>query len=498
MVKENILLMNGIHKSFPGVKALNDVNLELNKGDILALLGENGAGKSTLIKILSGAYEADKGEIIFDGEKVNIVDPRDAIEIGISVIYQELNNADPLTIAENIFMGQLKLSKRTGLVDYKGLRKQTQELLDRVGLSSHDPFDLVGSLSIAEKQMVEIAKALARNAKILVMDEPTATLNNEEIEILFRLIKQIAAQGTAVIYISHRLDEVFEITNKVMVLRDGCNVKTLETSNTCKSELIKLMVGREIKDMYPVRTQDHLGDIILEIDNLSSNYVKDISFNVRSGEIVGLFGLMGSGRTEIVETLIGDKKINNGTIKRNGEVVRIDSPKDAKALGIGYIPSDRKDSGLFLVHSVVRNICINIIELLLNKFGLLKASSEKDVADKWIKHLKIKTPSNQTLVDSLSGGNQQKIVVAKWLAASPIILIMNEPTRGIDVGAKAEIYNLMSNLSKQGIAFIVISPELPELMAMSDRIVVIHEGMLKGELTKTEFSQEKLLATALG
>lgn len=346
MSNPQILYMKGIHKSFPGVKALTNIDLELERGDVLALLGENGAGKSTLMKVLSGAYQAEEGEIFFEGKPVKIAEPKAAIDMGINVIYQELNNSDVLSIAENIYMGNLK-TKTGGIIDYRAIEGDTKALLERVGLGHYEPFTPVENLSIAEKQMVEIAKALAKNTKVLVLDEPTAALNDEEISILFGLIRQLSSEGTAIIYISHRLDEVFEISNKVMIMRDGCLVKTLLTHDTDKNELITLMVGREIKNVYPLRKGDHKGEIVLEVKGLASTYVKDINFCVRKGEILGLFGLMGAGRTETVETIVGDRKMTDGEVRIEGKPVRIMSPKQAKELGIGYIPSDRKAEGLF-------------------------------------------------------------------------------------------------------------------------------------------------------
>jgi len=499
MEKEQVLLMKGISKSFPGVKALSNVDLELYKGEVLALLGENGAGKSTLIKILSGDYKADEGEIYIDGKQVVGADPRVTLGLGVSVIYQEMNLGAHLSIAENIFIGNLPLRKGPlKLVDYKKLREMTEELLERIGLQHMDPFALVSTLSIAEQQMVEIAKALSQNAKILVMDEPTAALNDEEIAILFDLVKRLKADGTAIIYISHRLDEVFEITDRIQVMRDGCRVANLETAATHKHELIAHMVGREITNMYPVRTQDHIGDVVLKAENLRSKYIKDVSFDVRAGEIVGFFGLMGSGRTEIVEMLFGARSKASGKITVGGEEFVIKNPDNGKTAGMGYVPSDRKGQGLFLTQSVALNVSNNVLEKITNKIGLLNFKKEADLVNEWIDALRIKTPGMDTLVSSLSGGNQQKIVLAKWLTAKPKVLILNEPTRGIDVGAKAEIYNLINELSKQGIAFIMVSSELPEIMAMSDRVVVIHEGKYKGTVMREDFTQEKLLATAIG
>ncbi len=496
MQEEKVLEMKGISKSFPGVKALDSVDLTLHKGEVLALLGENGAGKSTLIKILSGDYVADEGEILIDGEAVTKHDPHSMIAAGVSVIYQELNNADPLSIAENIFMGNLPMKGAT--VDQQKLRKDTKEMLDRVGLGMEDPDELLGGLSIAKKQMVEIAKALSHNVRILVMDEPTAALNDEEIEILFGLVKKLSEEGTSVIYISHRLDEVFVISDNIMVMRDGRHVGDFVTANTTKSELIASMVGHEIKNLYPERTQEHIGEEVFRIEGFCSDFVKDVSFDVRKGEIVGLFGLMGAGRTETVEMIIGDRKKTAGKIFVDGKEVKITSPLEAKKYGIGYLPAERKKDGLFLVHSVATNVSINVLNQILDKMKLINFKKDRELASHWIRRLRIKTPSDDVLAQTLSGGNQQKVVVAKWLAADPKLLIMNEPTRGIDVGAKAEIYNLMNDLTKEGLSIIMVSSELPEIMAMADRIFVLHEGHFKGVVEREDYTQEKLLATAIG
>ena len=497
MEKELVLQMKGITKTFPGVKALSNVDLELYKGEVLALLGENGAGKSTLIKTLSGDYSADEGEIWINGKQVIGADPRKTLALGVSVIYQEMNLGASISIAENIFIGHLPLRK-SGLVDFKKLRMMAQEALDRVGLVDVDPFDPVGGLSIAQMQMVEIAKALSQGARILVMDEPTAALNDEEIDILFGLVRQLQAEGCAIIYISHRLDEVFQITDRIQVMRDGCRVANLNTSETNKNELIAHMVGRQMHDMYPERDQSHIGDVIMKVEGLCSNYIKDVSFEVRKGEILGFFGLMGSGRTEIVEMVFGARKRTAGKIFIDGEEMKIEEPADGKNAGMGYVPSDRKGQGLFLTQSVALNVSNNVLDDISNVIGILDFKKEAKLVNEWIDALRIKTPSMDTLTGSLSGGNQQKVVLAKWLTSKPKVLILNEPTRGIDVGAKAEIYNLVNELSKQGLSFIMVSSELPEVMAMSDRVVVIHEGKYKGTVMREDFTQEKLLATAIG
>lgn len=490
-----ILEMKQISKSFPGVKALSNVDLELETGDILALLGENGAGKSTLIKVLSGVHKADEGKIVYDGKETEFATPGESIAAGISVIYQELNNVDELTIAENIFLGNLPLKKPLNNVDYRKLREDTQRLLDEVGLR-HDPFTEVSKLSIAEKQMVEIAKALSKDLKVLVMDEPTATLNNTEIETLFGIIRQIAAQGKGVIYISHRLEEVFEISNKVEVMRDGKKVAVAMTQDTNRQELITHMVGRELGDMYPKKTAQK-GETVIEIKNLSNEGISGINFSVAAGEVVGLYGLMGAGRTNIAETIFGARKKTDGEIVIHGKTAQIRSPKDAKEYGIAYIPPDRKRDGLILEHSIKTNISLTMIDRL-QKGLKLQFAKEAGLAGQWVDRLAIKTPDMENLADSLSGGNQQKIVLAKWLATDPKILILNEPTRGVDVGAKAEIYKLIEELQHSGIATIMISSELPEVIAMSDRIIVIHEGKVSGEVAKEDFSQETLLSKAIG
>ncbi len=490
-----ILEMKGISKTFPGVKALQGVDLSLDQGDILALLGENGAGKSTLIKILSGAYTADEGEIWLEGKKVNFNNPKDSIREGISVMYQELNNVDELTIAENIFLGNLPKRKLSKTVDYKTLRVNTEALLRRIGLH-HDPFTEESSLSIAEKQMVEIAKALSKDIKILVMDEPTAALNKAEIETLFKIIKMLASEGKSIIYISHRLDEIFEVSNKVQVMRDGKKVALLNTAETDRQQLIAHMVGRTLGEMYPKKTAQK-GRTVLEVKGLTTSKVRDISFSVAEGEVVGLFGLMGSGRTNIVETIFGANRMLAGEIWVNGKKTKINSPANAKKHGIAYVPADRKQEGLILSHTVKANISIAIIDRL-QKLLALQFKKETQTVRKWVEQFSIRTPGIDVEIDSLSGGNQQKVVLAKWLATEPRVLILNEPTRGVDVGAKAEIYKLIEQLQHSGIATIMISSELPEIIAMSDRIIVIHEGSMAGELTKEDFTQENLLIKAIG
>lgn len=496
MNKKPILEMTNISKSFPGVKALQNVNLEMYAGEILALMGENGAGKSTLIKVLSGAYKSDEGEITLEGQRIRHSSPTDALNAGISVIYQELNNVDQLSIAENIFLGSLPLKKGTNTVDYKKLKEDSEILLQKVGLK-YDAFTEVTTLSIAEKQLVEIAKAISKEIKVLVMDEPTAALNNQEIELMFRLIRQLSSEGVAILYVSHRFDEIFTISDKVMIMRDGQYIGTRDTNTADEHELVTMMVGREITDMYPRKDFQPSGECGFEVRGLTTAQVSDISFKANKGEIVGLFGLMGCGRTAIVEAIFGAVPKKEGRVFINQEEVTIKHPWEAKKHRIAYIPSDRKRDGLMLIHSVKKNASISVLNQFV-KNKLLDLKKETETVLQWVDKLKVKAPSISTAINLLSGGNQQKVVLAKWLMTNPDVLIVNEPTRGIDVGAKAEIYNLLNNLAKDGKTIIMVSSDLPEIMAMSNRIVVIHEGKVNGVLEVKDFSQDALLKKAIG
>jgi len=382
-----------------------------------------------------------------------------------------------------------------GFVSYRKLYEDTEKLLKRIGLK-HSPKTLVSQLSVAEKQMVEIAKALSRDAKVLVMDEPTSALNDTEVKTLFTLLRDVVKNGISVIYISHKMDEIFELSDRVEVLRDGRNIGTVNTRETNVNELVSMMVGRTITDMYP-KTDVPKGDVVLRLDKLNANRVHDVSFEVRAGEIVGLFGLMGSGRTEIVETIFGKRKCTGGSIILNGAPVKISSPADAIRAGIGYVPRERKNDGLVLTASVGDNITYAYLKKLVHA-GFIDFRKEHDVVQKWISRLNIKTPSRTTCINSLSGGNQQKAVIAKWLLSEPKLLILNEPTRGVDVGAKVEIYHLIEELCRMGLAIVMISSEMPEVMGISDRIVVVHEGHVTGECPREEFSQEKLMLMAIG
>ncbi len=490
---QTVLRMEHISKAFPGVKALNDVSLSLRRGEVLALVGENGAGKSTLMKILSGAYVADAGEIYIDEQKMNYARPAEAMEAGVRIIYQELNNLPHMSIAENIFLGNWP--KKGGRVDYGRMKRECRALLERVSLDV-DPFCELGKLSVAQKQLVEIAKALSGNCKVLVMDEPTSSLNETETQNLFEIIRQLSAEGKAIIYISHRMDEIFAIADTVEVMRDGCLVGVHPMREITRERIIQLMVGREISDMYP-KLEVEPGEVALEVRGLTNSVIHDVSFHVRRGEILGLFGLMGAGRTNILEAIFGARKLSAGEVILGKQPVIIHSPAEAMQKGLAYLPSERKLDGLLLDHSVAENIVLASIERRLGVLRL-KLKREMQIAKKWIVELGIKTPKPTSEVQYLSGGNQQKVVLAKALETEPEILLLNEPTRGIDVGAKIEIYNLIERLCQQGKAVVMISSELPEIMGISDRIVVVCEGRVTGELSRADFSSEALMNLAVG
>lgn len=497
MSNELRLQMKGITKQFPGVLALDNVDLEVGKGEILSIVGENGAGKSTLMKILSGALAVEKGDIFLDGKLVPPEKtPKERLDMGIAIIYQELNYLDDMTIAENLFMGDLPLKGSIiKTVDYKKLWRQSKELLVKFDLP-YDPFSLVGTLTVAEKQMVEILRAVSKNLKVLVMDEPTSALSETEIERLYGLIKDLTSKGVSVLYISHKLDEVFTVSTNVQVMRDGKRVAHHSIGEVNTEQLVELMVGREIEDMYPKETAE-IGEVILKVKNIACQIAKDISFEVRRGEVLGLFGLLGSGRTEAIEGMLGKRAITHGEMYLEGKQVQIDSPIDAKEKGIAYVSSDRKKEGLILIQSVMNNISITAIDK--NKKGLvMDTKKEMALVNDWIDKLSIKTPSPYVAAESLSGGNQQKIVIAKWLLINPKVLILNEPTRGIDVGAKVEIYKIMEELCKKGIAVIMISSELPETMGIADRILVFKDGYVRGEFNRREFTQKDILQIAVG
>ncbi|ASS90189.1 sugar ABC transporter ATP-binding protein [Aeribacillus pallidus] len=489
-----LLRMEGISKSFPGVKALSKVRLDLNYGEVLALVGENGDGKSTLMKILSGVYQKDEGEIYLEGNKVEIPNAKAAQEMGISIIHQELNLMPDLTVAQNIFIGR---EPRTGFnffLKEKELNEKTAELLEKLNINLN-PKETVSDLTVAKQQMVEIAKALSYNAKIIVMDEPTAALTESEIKTLFDLIENLKNKGVGIIYISHRMEELKVISDRITVMRDGQYIDTLYTKDTDMKKVISLMVGRHIQDeSRPTTTVSKEAETVLEVKNLSTkNFLKNISFTLKKGEILGFAGLMGAGRTEVARAIFGADKIDEGQIFINGKEVKINKPEDAVKHGIAYLSEDRKRYGLMLEMDVNSNILISSLSNYVNWLTFVNDSKGYVTSEEYVKSLKIKTPSIKQLAKNLSGGNQQKIVIAKWLAKNCDILIFDEPTRGIDVGAKTEIYQLLNELAQQGKSIIMISSELPEILRMSHRIIVMCEGRITGELTNEEASQEKIM-----
>ncbi|SFL74264.1 sugar ABC transporter ATP-binding protein [Halanaerobium salsuginis] len=495
MGKSSLLEMKGISKLFPGVKALDKVNFSLKKGQVHALLGENGAGKSTLMKVLNGIYQPDDGEILFKGKKVEFQGPAAAQDAGLAIIHQELELIPYLTVAENMYLGR---EPRKGVfINYQLLHQQTAEILNLLGVEI-DPAAKVKDLNIGSQQMVEIAKAVSQSAEILVMDEPTSSLTNQEIEILFKLIERLKKQGIAIVYISHRMEEVFRICDQVTVLRDGNFVGQVATAETDEDQLIKMMVGRTIADRFPTMKFEP-GAETLKVENLNvPDLLTDASFSLHKGEILGIAGLMGSGRTELAKALFGVFKETTGNIFFKGEKITIDSPAVAIKNGIYYLSEDRKGEGLILGLSVAENISISVLKKLLYGGTFIKEKAEQDLANEYIADLKIKTPSASQRVENLSGGNQQKVVISKLLSTQPEVVIFDEPTRGIDVGAKREIYDLMQQLVAEGVAVILISSELPEVLNLSNRILVMHEGKIKGELTAAAADQESVMKLATG
>ncbi|HRW98464.1 MAG TPA: sugar ABC transporter ATP-binding protein [Cyclobacteriaceae bacterium] len=488
-----VLSLEKITKRYPGVLALNNVSLSFIEGEVHALLGENGAGKSTLIKAVAGAINIDDGIIHVGGQEFQQMTPHISRGMGIEVIYQEFNLVPTMSAAENIFLGDKASDKR--LVDYKAMRRKTKEIFDHFKVDI-EPNILVRELSPAQKQIVEIAKAVSKDVKILIMDEPSAPLSVSEVEHMFEVVNQLKQNGVTVIYISHRLEEVFRISDRVSVLRDGVYVATKLTKDTNRKELISLMVGRELKETYPPRLHPP-GEIALEVKNLTGNGDYDISFAVRQGEILGISGLVGAGRTELAMLLYGAAPIESGEIWVDGKRVRMRSPRDAIQKGLGLLTEDRKNKGLFLEMGVGWNISFPIVRRL-SKYGVVNTKTEKEITEHYRQRIDIKTPNMEQRAINLSGGNQQKVVLAKTLAAESEILIFDEPTRGIDVGAKQEIYQLMCDLADNGNAILMISSDMEELLGMSDRIIVLSEGKLAGEVQKEQFSQDYILDLASG
>ena len=491
---EIILNMHGIQKYFPGVHALDDAQLEVRAGEVMALVGENGAGKSTLMKILTGIYGKDGGTIEYFGKEVEINSPRDAQELGISIVHQELNLMQHLTVAENIFIG--RESVRGPLLDKGAQNKRTKALLDELHLEI-DPKTVVKTMSVAKQQMVEIAKALSyNNTKLLILDEPSAVLTDTEIDDLFQFIRHLKETGVGIVYISHRMDELKRITDRITVMRDGQYVATLVTRDTDVSQVVRMMVGRTIYEepkTHSMVPED--AEVVLEAEHLQSIDVKDASFCLKKGEILGFAGLVGAGRTETMRLICGADPLDSGTIKVRGREVRIHSPRDAAHYGIGYLSEDRKRYGLCLGLSVADNTVLPSLEKLFKSAFVSDAAIAK-VSQEYVDKIQTKTPTTRARVGSLSGGNQQKVVISKWLLRDCDVLIFDEPTRGIDVGAKSEIYKLMNELAAEGKSIIMISSDMPELLRMSDRVIVMCEGRITGELDISKATQENIMVYA--
>ena len=493
---DNVLSIQNISKSYVGIQALDNVSIDFQRGETHALVGENGAGKSTLIKIVSGAEVPDSGQLQFKDQSFDKMTPHIAQSVGVSTIYQEFNLFPTLTVAENIFMGDESLSKESSRFYHKqNYIERAQEVLDSMNIDI-DPLELIEDMTTAKMQLIEIAKAIAKNSKILIMDEPTAPLSTKETEDLFELIGHLKQQGVTIIYISHRMEELYRISDRVTVLRDGKKIITTRTEDITRQELIRHMADREVEEIEFESTWEK-GDVTLETQELCGNGLKDISFQVHSGEILGIAGLLGAGRTELARILFGADKTESGKILINGNPVSIKTPKHAVSLGIAYVPEDRKHHGAILSLPISWNITLPILKRISNK-SFLKKNEERCIVDTQKNNLRIKAPSMSQNVDCLSGGNQQKVVLAKWLASKPSILILDEPTRGVDVGAKQEIYHLIGEFAKQGIAIIFISSEMDELLNISDRLIVLNEKRIVGFLEKNEFSQNKVLAMASG
>ena len=484
-----ILTLKNITKEFPGVKALDDVTINIERGTIHGLVGENGAGKSTLIKVLAGIYQPNKGEIILDGKPCRFNSPIEARRAGISVVHQEIKLAEPLSVAENMFLGNVQL--KNGLVDWKGMRRRAREIVEDLGMDI-DINAQVSSLTVAKKQIVEIMHAINNNSRILIMDEPSAVLTDRELEVMFRIVKQLRDKGITIIYISHRLDEIFGLCSNVSVLRDGRHIDTIPVASVDRQGLINMMVGREMGQEYP-KEVGNVGGTILEVKNLSRGILQDISFEVKSGEVFGISGLVGAGRTELARAILGIDKPESGEVYVRGKKVHYRTFADAIRDGLGLIPEDRKLQGLVQIMSVKRNTTLVNMKRVLHA-GVISSSLEEKLSKEYADKLHVVTPSMEAEVQYLSGGNQQKVVIAKWLFQNSEILFLDEPTRGIDVGAKAEIYRLINRMAKEGKTIIMISSEMPELLGMCDRIMVMHEGHKMGELNAAEATQAKIMA----
>ena len=491
---QTYLHMQGISKAFPGVQALNSVDFSVDHGEIHALVGENGAGKSTLMKILTGALTSDSGQISLDDQEVQIKNPGDAQGLGISMIHQELSLIPYLTVGQNIFLGREPRARVGAFIDWPELYQQAQVLLDRLNVNV-DSRASVQDLSIAQRQMVEVAKALSFNADLIAMDEPTSSLTDRETEILFQVMDSFKEQGISIIFISHRLEEVFEIADRITVLRDGEAIGTAPVADLNVDQVVKMMVGRELGELYPKDDIEQLGVVLEASDLEDGRELRPVSVTLKRGEILGIAGLAGAGRTALAETLFGVRSAVKGQIKIGGKPVRIQHPGQAIRLGLGFVPEDRKLQGLFMNMAVRENVVISALPEV-SRFSFVNFSQAEKLAREYIEKLKIRTPSVKQLVRNLSGGNQQKVIIARWLTLNPHILILDEPTRGIDIGTKAEIHALMNQLAKQGVAVMMVSSDLPEVLGVSDRILVMRAGRIVAEFTRQEATQDNIMHAA--
>ncbi|SFC21112.1 sugar ABC transporter ATP-binding protein [Tropicimonas isoalkanivorans] len=492
---EYILEVDDVRKEFPGVVALDNVQLRIRPGTVHALMGENGAGKSTLMKIIAGIYKPDRGEVRFAGEPIDIKTPIDALNSGIAMIHQELNLMNTMTVAENVWIRR-EPKGRGGLIDHATMRRMTQTLFDDLNIPL-DPRATVGDLTVAQKQMIEIAKAVSYSSDVLIMDEPTSALTESEVDHLFTIIRDLKSKGVGIVYITHKMDELFEIADELTVFRDGQYVGTEPASNVTRDDVIRMMVGREITDMFP-KIACEIGEPVLEVRNLGrGNEFRNVTFELRAGEILGLAGLVGAGRSEVAEALFGVKPATTGNIVIDGKPVTIGSPTDAMEHGMAFLTEDRKESGCFLILDCLENIQMALVTRdMVTKTGFVQQAKITELVNDYVEKLRIKTPSLGEIVENLSGGNQQKLLIARWLLTNPKILILDEPTRGIDVGAKSEIHRLITQLAGQGVAILMISSELPEVLGMSDRIMVMHEGNVSGFLDRSEADQVSVMKLA--
>lgn len=493
----NTLEFRGISKYFPGVKALDKISFTAYAGEVMAFLGENGAGKSTLLKVLNGDYQPNEGMYLLGGKERHFKTPQEAIEAGVSVIYQERQILPELSVAENIYLGRMPAAK-LGVIDKKKANEMAQKIIDDFGLPIR-PTEKVKDLSIAYQQMVEIMKAYSReNLQVICFDEPTASLSDAEIESLFEIIRKLKREGKIVLYVSHRMNEIQQITDKVSIFKDGRYITTLKTGEASEQEMIRMMVGRDLGDIYKDLDRDKtIGDVLLDVRNVSSDYVKENSFQLHAGEVLGFSGLVGAGRTELIRAIIGADKMRSGEVWLNGKKIRNRSPKEAMENGIVLVPEDRKMQGILANLSVSGNINISMMKQNSNRFGILSKKSEDERAASGIRDFRIKTPNAEKKIVELSGGNQQKCIVARWMGTQPKVLILDEPTKGIDVGAKSEFYHMICAFAKQGIGVILISSELPEVIGLSDRIIVMKSLRIVGEVSREEATEDRLLSMGM-